>query len=603
MTESRRPPTGCAMFGIYSGMFRRRRSASMSSLHRMNGAMPPASDAGSDIESETAPAPAPAPVHAHAHANPAAYRKAAGVQDDASLMRRPNGRPSTAHNGAVVRSAPPGGDKIRPAKMANGGVRPAAAEPAAEYTGMAAELDKMILDHQRVKGTTQLVRATSGNMMLHRNLGNLNAGAGGAAAARSSAERTVKAANERANERKASNGGYAFSGMGNIVKEARPAAGGDLCRALSHRTDPEKLKEMGNEEYRQGHYSEAVALYDQAIMMDARRPAYWSNKAAALAALGRLIEAVGDCREAVRIDPSYDRAHHRLGGLYLRLGEPDKSIHHFKQSSKDSTGADVSRAQSVKSRIAKCNDARKLRNWIAVLQESQAAASDGADCAPQVMALQAEALLRLQRHDEADAVFTGAGAPSFGVDESTKLFGTIAHAYVLIVRAQVDMAAGRFEDAVATAQTACQLDPSNREVANVQRRAAAAAAARLRGNDLFKAGRLAEACAAYGEGLDREPGNAVLLCNRAACHARLGRHEKAVEDCSAALLVRPSYSKARLRRADCNVKLERWEASLRDYQVLVQELPDSEDVKRALSEVEAKLKSQRNGGAPGRSQH
>jgi tetratricopeptide (TPR) repeat protein len=113
----------------------------------------------------------------------------------------------------------------------------------------------------------------------------------------------------------------------------------------------------------------------------------------------------------------------------------------------------------------------------------------------------------------------------------------------------------RFEDAVATAQTAFQLDPSNREVTVVQRRAKAAAAARLRGNDLFKAAKFVEACAAYGEGLDREPSNAVLLCNRAACHAKLGRHEKAVEDCSAALAVRPSYSKARLRRADCNVKV------------------------------------------------
>jgi hypothetical protein len=60
------------------------------------------------------------------------------------------------------------------------------------------------------------------------------------------------------------------------------------------------------------------------------------------------------------------------------------------------------------------------------------------------MALQAEALLRLQRHDEADSLLSGAGAPRFGVDESTKFFGTFGHAYFLIVRAQVDMAAGRF---------------------------------------------------------------------------------------------------------------------------------------------------------------
>jgi hypothetical protein len=51
------------------------------------------------------------------------------------------------------------------------------------------------------------------------------------------------------------------------------------------------------------------------------------------------------------------------------------------------------------------------------------------------------------------------------------------------------------------------------------------------------------------------------------------------------------------------VQLGRWEASLRDYQVLIQELPESEDVKKALSEVEAKLKNQRNGGAADRFQH
>jgi DnaJ family protein C protein 7 len=238
------------------------------------------------------------------------------------------------------------------------------------------------------------------------------------------------------------------------------------------------------------------------------------------------------------------------------------------------------------------------------------------------MALQAEAMLKLQRHDEADATLRG--APRFGVDESAKLFGTTAHAYVLMVRAQVDMAAGRLEEAVATAQTACQLDPASREAAAVHRHAKLVASARLRGNDLFRASRFAEACAAYGEGLGGggEAGSAVLLCNRAACHAKLGRHEKAVEDCTGALAVRPGYSKARLRRADCNVKvrsdvlpcfcciarsrqvfltfccagdqLERWEASLRDYQVLIQELPENEDVKKALAEVEAKIKSQRN---------
>jgi tetratricopeptide (TPR) repeat protein len=297
MTESRNPPSGCGMIGIYSNMFRRRRSASMSSFSRDQ----PVASGSEAAQSPTAPK--------------APHRKAAVHQDASSLVRRPNGpSPLSSQNGVVFRAALPASD--RTSRTANyAGAKPAAAE----YTGMAAELDRMILDHQKVKGTTQFVRATSGNMMLHRNLGNLNAGAGGASA--SSLVERNNANNAAANERKAPANGYAFSGMGNIVKQgARPAAG-ELCRALSHRTDPEKLKELGNEEYRQGHYAEAVALYDQAIILDARRPAYWSNKAAALTALGRLIEAVGDCREAVQIDPSYDRAHNRLGSLYLRCVE------------------------------------------------------------------------------------------------------------------------------------------------------------------------------------------------------------------------------------------------------------------------------------------
>jgi DnaJ family protein C protein 7 len=36
--------------------------------------------------------------------------------------------------------------------------------------------------------------------------------------------------------------------------------------------------------------------------------------------------------------------------------------------------------------------------------------------------------------------------------------------------------------------------------------------------------------------------------------------------------------------------------------VLIQELPENEDMKKALSEVEAKLRSQRNGGIASRSQ-
>lgn len=81
------------------------------------------------------------------------------------------------------------------------------------------------------------------------------------------------------------------------------------------------------------------------------------------------------------------------------------------------------------------------------------------------------------------------------------------------------------------------------------------ALARSNGNDLFKAAKYSEACNAYAEGLNHDPRNALLLCNRAACRSKLNHYDKAIEDCDAALSVRPDYSKARLRRADCYAKV------------------------------------------------
>lgn len=169
-------------------------------------------------------------------------------------------------------------------------------------------------------------------------------------------------------------------------------------------------------------------------------------------------------------------------------------------------------------------------------------------------------------------------------------------------------------------QRAGQLDGNNREVAMVSRRAQAVTEARFRGNELFKDGRFEEACAAYGEGLDHDPRNSVLLCNRAACRSKLGQFEKSVDDCTAAISVRPGYRKARLRRVDCNTKVKKnngvhfkriikyfivilnlfvvvqmrkWELVVADYEILKKETPEDEEVTRGLSEAQQQLMKRR----------
>lgn len=150
-----------------------------------------------------------------------------------------------------------------------------------------------------------LVRASSGNVMLYGNLGNLHR-------CRHSTT-TTNPGDSTLN---------VLDYLPQTAKEAELAVERywkpEAQVAVPGLLDPEELKKMGNEEYKQGRYAEAVIFYDQATALDPKRATYRSNKAAALTNLGRLLEAVAECREAVRIEPSFKRAHHRLGILYLR---------------------------------------------------------------------------------------------------------------------------------------------------------------------------------------------------------------------------------------------------------------------------------------------
>ncbi|KAK4483620.1 hypothetical protein RD792_010820 [Penstemon davidsonii] len=446
--------------------------------------------------------------------------------------------------------------------------------------GISGELDSMINDHQRSRGANNYVRASSGNVMLYGNLGNLR----------------QQGSNVNVNSNLNSSNGKLHPTsngvMGNVVKvtkkEEEPEKPVSLCRALSTRMDPEQLKILGNEDYKNGRFAEAVALYDAAISIDPNKASYRSNKSAALTAMGKLLEAAFECREAIRIDPFYQRAHNRLATLYVRLGEAEKAAYHFKQSGPEADPDAMNKGKKVQIHLNKCTEAKRQRDWNTIFKETCLSISAGADSAPLIFALKAEALLKLNKHQE--AIETMVEGPNLDIDDCIKFFGPIGSATLLVVRAQVDLVAGRIDDAVVAVQRATSLDSNNKEANIILRRTKAVAFARSNGNELFKAARYSEACVAYGEGLNHDPYNAVLLCNRAACRSKLGQHQKAIEDCNAALKVRPAYSKARLRRADCYAKIEKWEACIQDCEVLIRENPDDEEVGKIMMEAKTRLK-------------
>ncbi|KAJ7529292.1 hypothetical protein O6H91_15G042700 [Diphasiastrum complanatum] len=362
----------------------------------------------------------------------------------------------------------------------------------------------------------------------------------------------------------------------------------EMRRGLSS-MDPDEVKSIGNEYYRKGRISEALSLYDRAIALLPGQAAFHSNRAAALAALGRLGDAVQECQEAIKIDSFYSRAHQRLASLFIRLGRIGDAKRHLKAAGNKDERVTQS-SDIIEGHVKKCFEARHSKDWLCMIKESDAAVVAGADSAPQIFALKAEALLKLGKIEEAIRVMSAAQRLEITVNTRKH---TLAHSIVYVIQAKIDLALGKFEEAITTVEKAVKMEPANIDAAILLKKARTIGRLRATGNELFKAGKYFEASAAYGEGLEVDPVNAVLLCNRAACRSNLGLWEKAIEDCNAALAVQPNYKKARLRRAHSNAKLEKWEEALRDYEILRRELPGNLEVAQALFDVQVSLKKSR----------
>ncbi|KAG9129928.1 hypothetical protein Leryth_007057 [Lithospermum erythrorhizon] len=279
-----------------------------------------------------------------------------------------------------------------------------------------------------------------------------------------------------------------------------------------------------------GNYSESLGLYDKAIAISPGNATLHCNKAASLIGLKMLPQALKECEEAVRLDPGYQRAHRRLGSLFLSLGLVENARKHLTFPGMQVDLIEMQKLQIVEMHILNCSDARRIHDWGSVVREIDAATASGADSSPHLFACRAEALLKLHRLDDATlslsnmAKFEAATAPY----SQLKVLGMLCETYLLVVRPQIELAQRRFDNAVTAAEKASQIDPRNLEVSLLLKNMRLVAQARSRGNDLFKSERFTEACSAYAEGLKIDPSNSILYCNRAACWYKLGSWETLV---------------------------------------------------------------------------
>ncbi|CAL5200328.1 unnamed protein product [Lathyrus oleraceus] len=378
-------------------------------------------------------------------------------------------------------------------------------------------------------------------------------------------------------------------GHGSIVRGASSVKSAMRC------SDPEEVKRVGNEMYRNGKFAEALVLYDRAVALSPGNAVCRSNRAAALMELGRLSEAAMDCEEAVKLDPAYARAHKRLASLYLRFGQVENSRRHLRIAGVQDDRSEESNLLLLEQHLNQCAVERKNGDWKRVIRKVDDAVAAGADFCPQLVACKAEAYMKLRQFEDAKSCLSKIpqleGCPP--ACSQAKFFGMVGETFVHFVTAQVEMALGRFENAVSAAEKASVSCNNNVEVTKIVNTVRMVARARSRGNDLFRSSKFSEACKAYGEGLLYDNSSYVLYCNRAICWYKLGKWENSVQDCNQALNICPNYTKALLRRAMSNAKLERWAEVVRDYRTLKQELPNDNEVTENLAQALLALEKSR----------
>eukprot|EP00668_Euglena_longa_P046219 GGOE01061903.1.p1 GENE.GGOE01061903.1~~GGOE01061903.1.p1 ORF type:complete len:456 (+),score=94.56 GGOE01061903.1:55-1422(+) len=85
-------------------------------------------------------------------------------------------------------------------------------------------------------------------------------------------------------------------------------------------------REQGNAHFRAGDFTAAAAEYTAALRLDPRDAALWNNRAHALLQCGRPHLAAADCMCCLQLDPTYLKAHYRLGAALLAMGGTKSAI-------------------------------------------------------------------------------------------------------------------------------------------------------------------------------------------------------------------------------------------------------------------------------------
>lgn len=353
--------------------------------------------------------------------------------------------------------------------------------------------------------------------------------------------------------------------------------------------DAEACKVSGNKFFKAKDYAKAIMEYSKAIEFDPKNATYYSNRAAALMSANRFIEALEDCKEADELDPSNMKILLRLGRLYTNLGRPDEALAVFSQINPPASAKDKQPAISMQQHLRQAEE--QLRSGtsgsmvVHALDQAERGLGAGVDRPRKWKLMRGEAYLKM------------GNVNSLGDAQNVAmslLRNNGQDPDALVLRGRILYAQGDNEKAIQHFRQALNCDPDFKDAVKYLRMVQKLERMKEEGNTFFKTGKYQEAVDVYTRALavdsSNKGTNSKILQNRALCYTRLKKYTPAIADCTRALELDPSYTRARKTKAKALGESGNWEEAVREYKAIQESNPSEPGIAKEIRTAELELK-------------
>jgi DnaJ family protein C protein 7 len=360
-------------------------------------------------------------------------------------------------------------------------------------------------------------------------------------------------------------------------------------RSNGNTAEADTFKLAGNKFFKDGNYTRAIEEFNKAIEINPNSSVYLSNRAAAYMSANQYLNALEDCERAYELDPSNAKIMYRLARILTSLGRPAEALDVLDRIEPPASATDRAPAEKMLKFVTQAEETlsgdRGVSMVLFCLEQARQLLGRNVKEPRKWTLLAAEAQLKMANENSLRK------AQDIAVN---MLRENNQDPDALMIRARALYGLGESDQAVKALKMCLGLDPDMKPAIKLLRTVQKLTRTKEEGNAAFKAKDYRKAIELYGEALAVDPNNkdmnSKILQNRAQAYINLKEYDNAVNDCTEALRLDPSYTKAQKMRAKAHGGAGNWEEAVRDYKAVAEANPTESNIQEDIRKAEFELK-------------